>query len=481
MKLADLLKGLEYKLCGVDVNREVKHVCSDSRKADLNSLFVCIKGSRRDGHEFARHAIEKGAVVMSEKELDGAPCVITADTRLACARINSNFYGEPQKSMRMIGVTGTNGKTSVAAFLESIYKSAGVPVGVIGTLGMRALGKTITLPASEVTDVPSAMTTPDPSCLYEALSQMKAMGVKTVIMEASSHSIAQKKTEPINFDVGIFTNLSAEHLDFHQNVSEYFKIKASLFEKCKIKVVNIDDPHGKMLAEKYASAIAASRTELDEIKITDKSVSYKYGDLEITSPIAADFTLENTLLAVKCAEQLGIEEKYIEKGISSLHSIPGRMEHVLIKEKYGFDAYVDYAHTPYAMENVMRTVFKTYPDRKTTVLFGCGGDRDRSKRSEMGRIAAMFADKVIVTNDNPRKEDPEKIINDILVGISDRKHVSVIPDRRVAIDVAVQLARPGDIILLLGKGHEEYEIDSEGMHPFSERDILRECAERRLK
>ncbi len=481
MKLSQLLEGLDHSLFGVDGEREIESICSDSRAAEKNGIFVCIKGNKRDGHDFARHASENGSAVLSEKIIDGVPCVLVSDTRMADAVIHSNFYGRPQDGLRMIAVTGTNGKTSVAYYLRGILRRAGIKTGIMGTLGIKAEDETISMRESETEDIPAAMTTPDPACIYAALCKMKGMGMEAVIMEASSHAIAQKKLYPINFGVGAFTNLSPEHLDFHGSVEDYFKAKAALFEQCEKIIVNRDSVFGGRLMEKYPDGVSVSRTLVRELCTDGGRIAYKYKDLHIRARAAADFTLENTVLAAEMALQMGIDKRYIEEGIASVESIPGRMEHILKGDKYGFDAYVDYAHTPYAMETVLRSVCKYNMGRRITVVFGCGGDRDSSKRPEMGRIASMYADRVIVTGDNSRGEDPQAIISDILSGISDKGNVTVIPDRRKAIEAAVLSAEKGEVMLLLGKGHEEYEIDKNGKHSFSERDILLECAERGAK
>ncbi len=481
MKLSQLLNGLDFSLFGVCGEREIESICSDSRLAEKNGIFVCIKGNKRDGHDFARHASEKGSVVLSEKIIDGVPCVRVADTRLAGAVLHSNFFGRPQDCLRMIAVTGTNGKTSVAYYLRSILRTAGIKTGIMGTLGIKAENEIIPMRESETEDIPAAMTTPDPACIYAALYKMKNMGMEAVIMEASSHAIAQKKLSPIIFEAGAFTNLSPEHLDFHSSVEDYFKTKAALFERCEKIIVNTDSVFGKRLIGIYPRGVSVSTRNAKELCSDGGRIAYKYKDLNISATYSADFTLENTVLAAETALQLGIDKIYIEKGIASVENIPGRMEHIVRRDKYGFDAYVDYAHTPYAMERVLRSVCKYNMGKRVTAVFGCGGDRDRSKRPEMGRIASMYADRVIVTGDNPRTEDPMAIIGDILSGISDKGNVTVIPDRRKAIETAVHTAEKDEIILLLGKGHEEYEIDKNGKHSFSERDILLECAERGAK
>lgn len=459
MKLGELLADLECQLFDVDETEEITSICSDSRLATEKGIFVCIKGSERDGHDFARHAAARGSVILSEKPIDGARCVVVRDTRLANSYINSNFYGRPQKGMRMIAVTGTNGKTSVCAYLRAILRCSGIKTGIMGTLGIMAEDEVLEIRESETEDIPAAMTTPDPACIYKALYEMKNRGIEAVVMEASSHAIAQKKLDPIEFEVGGFTNLSSEHLDFHGSMEEYFKTKASLFERCRLAVVNRDDEFGKRLLEMYPESVGVSAP----------------------SGMNFDFTLQNTVLAAEIARRMGIDDIYIKNGIENIKSIPGRMEQILSLQDAGFDAYIDYAHTPYAMETVLRSLCRRAVGRRITVVFGCGGDRDKSKRAEMGRVASMYADRVIVTSDNPRREDPMAIIGDILSGISCMDNVECISNRRDAITKAVESAEYGDILLLLGKGHEQYEIDRGGKHPFSESAILRECAQRRAK
>ena len=481
MKLAELLLGLDYDLVNLSEDTEITSVCSDSRRVRRQSLFVCINGSRQNGHNYAQNAIANGAAaVVSEYAIDGIACVVCRDTRLANAFIWANYFGNPQNKLNISFVTGTNGKTSTAEYLFSILKAAGVKCGIVGTLGARTTDTVIDFRDSEIEDAPSAMTTPDPEGLYGVLSEMVRLGVKCVIMEASSHAISQKKLAPISFDVGIFTNLSHDHLDYHKTVENYFSAKASLFAKCKSKIICTDSEYGEKLAREYPDAVKVSRKNAANVKLGTTGVEYDFLDMHINSSVAAEFAVENSMLAASAALELKVPKTEIEKGISELRSISGRMEHIIFSDEYGFDAYIDYAHTPAAMRSAIESVRHIAHGRALCVLFGCGGNRDREKRSIMGSIAEMLADKIIVCADNSRDEDPADIINDILSGMKCPEYAFAIEDREVAIEFAVRQALEGEVLLLLGKGHEQYEIDKDGKHPFDERKILRRSAERKV-
>ncbi len=481
MKLSKLLSGLEYELSNLVEDAEITAVCSDSRRAGVGSLFVCITGSRQDGHSFAHLAFEKGAAaVVTEYSIEGLPCVVCRDTRFADAIIWANYYDNPQNKLNISFVTGTNGKTSTAEFMYNVLAEAGVKCGIIGTLGARTTDGPIEFCDCEMEDMPSAMTTPDPEGLYGVLRQMVRLDVRHVVMEASSHAIAQKKLAAIEFDVGIFTNLSHEHLDYHKTIENYFLTKASLFTQSKKRVICTDSIWGKRLAEMYPASAEVSRKNARNTALTAQGVEYDFLDMHIKSEVAAEFTVENTMLAAAAALEMGVDRSAIEKGICDVKNICGRMEHVIFSDEYGFDAYIDYAHTPSAMRDAIESARRISRGTPITVLFGCGGNRDREKRSLMGRCAEMLADKIIVCADNSRNEETDTIINDILSGMKCPEYAFVIEDREVAIEFAVRQACEGEVLLLLGKGHECYEIDQSGKHPFDERKILLRSAERKV-
>ena len=380
----------------------------------------------------------------------------------------------------MIGITGTNGKTSTAVFLSSIMNAAGIRTASMGTLGCGFDGEKIPCEGAEISDVPSAMTTPDPQFLYGTLSRLYKMGAEAVVMEVSSHSIAQLKVKPIHFEVGVFTNLSPEHLDFHNSMEEYYKVKASMFASCQKAVVGCDSGYGARLASELGERTRRVISREARGLVCDADgVGYTFGELRIRSAVPGLFTVQNTMLASVAARELGIDDKTIALGIASAQSIPGRMEKACSDTKNNIDVFIDYAHTPEAMEKAIKTVREFAPNRRLTVLFGCGGDRDKTKRPVMGGLAERTCDRVIITSDNPRTEDRNSIILDILAGVREHDNIRVILNRAEAIRYAVLTARRDEIILLCGKGHEDYETDSEGKHPFCEKDIAREAVRRR--
>ncbi len=473
MQLAELLSGLKYSTFGVNLRGYVKGVSSDSRTITFGSLFICIKGNRYDGHQFAEDAIRRGAVaVVSERYMCGIPCIVVKNTRLADSVIWDNFYGNPSRKMLMVAVTGTNGKTSTAAYLASAMNEGGIKTATIGTLGCSYEGDTLVFEGGEA----SSMTTPDPKLLYESLHSLRQKGADAVVMEVSSHAIAQCKVAPIRFELGIFTNLSPDHLDFHTGMEEYYKTKASLFRCCKKAVISCNCSYGRRLASELKRCCTCENDEAKWLQMSESGVSYELllGEsvLEIASASPGFFTVENTMLAAKAASMLGISPEHIGRGIAAVPFVSGRMERLEAAEAYGFHMYVDYAHTPGALAEAINCVRSIAGGRPVTVLFGCGGDRDKTKRAPMGRIAADSADRVIITSDNPRSEKKEDIIRDILCGVGSCNNIRVIVDRRSAIEYAVATAARDEFILLCGKGHENYETDGAGKHPFSEKDIV---------
>lgn len=476
MYLSELLDGLEYAISGAYADDiEISTPVTDSRDCVKDSLFICLDGTRFSGDSFAVSARELGAAacVCSRPIECGMLCVTVSDTRLAAAVIWNNYYRRPARDMRVYGITGTNGKTSTAAFLKSILEADGRNVGIIGTLGSSAMGMDISSRGAELSDIPASMTTPDPKYLYGTLRTMRDMGVGDVVMEVSSHSLLQKKVAPIDFEVGIFTNLSPEHLDCHKDMETYFKVKSTMFDKCRKTVTNGDDPYGRRLCGTYAGLDMTESTEVS------RGCSYllKYKDMKIPvkTQVSGDFTVYNTMLAAIAALETGASAEAVRIGIENVKSICGRMEHAVEHKNFGFDVYIDYAHTPRAMEAALSCFSKR--KGRLVALFGCGGDRDREKRPLMGKIASRLADKVIVTSDNPRSEEKNAIIRDIISGIPmrDMEKCTVITSRKDAIFYAVKEAIEGDVIVLLGKGHETWETGkSEKIH-FDEREILKEA------
>lgn len=483
MKLFNLLKGINTFNCNADLNLEVEKIASDHRNVSKNTVFVAIKGTKRDGNDYIKDAIKKGAVAIVTDDIKSAETnpssIFVNDTREVLAKMWSNFYGNPSKGIKTVAITGTNGKTSSAFFLYNILASAGISCGLISTVGCFINGKQLNINGGgAVPDISSTMTTPDPEALYYLYNKMKENDVEIAVIEASSHALTQKRLCGIEVEIGAFTNLSREHLDYHGDIEEYFKAKEILFKMCKLGIVNIDDEYGLKLKELHPSTctfsikgnadFCAKNIFLSE-KGCEYELEYKGEKIKIKASIIGEFTVYNTLLASCCALLLGVDKGAIAKGIFNTELIKGRVEKYRDKS-----IYIDYAHTPEAMKNVILTVKQIEQGKRLVVLFGCGGDRDKGKRAEMGKICTEFADYTVITSDNPRSEDPKRIIEDILSGIDKSKHFAVIENRRDAIKKIVQELTDNDALLLLGKGHEEYEITKEGKHFFSERKVLDE-------
>lgn len=475
MKVRDLFVGTEIAdECG-NGDIEICGVTGDSRLVKEGYAFLCIPGTKFDGHSFLPAAKENGAVVAIVEYIpEGCtlPCIVVRDARLAASYIFSNWFGNPQTSMKMIGVTGTNGKTSTTFMLSRIFEDAGWKTGIIGTI-RNSYGDHAEK---------AGMTTPDPEHLYACLAEMRDHGVQIVFMEVSSHSLVLGRVAPIHFDGAIYTNLTPEHLDFHQTMENYALAKELLFPKSDFAVFNIDNEYVKQAYEKgLCKSYSISESQDADFVASDLTyrsidgISYtlvqKNGEkLPIHCHIPGHFTVYNTLGAVSLALLMGIPAETVARAIDEIPGVPGRVERVT-PANLPFSVIIDYAHTPDALENVISSIRKTCrPDQKLTVLFGCGGDRDKTKRPIMGGIATRMADFSVITSDNCRTEDPDAIIRDIMVGVDESKpHVTIV-DRREAIRYAILHAVDGEVILIAGKGHEDYEIRKDGKHPFSEKD-----------
>ena len=494
MKLETLcfLAGLETPLDTRMAACEINAITIDSRAVVPGCMVVGIRGAKADGHAYVKQALEQGAAaVVIEREVpimkgSGAIFIRVGDTRRALARLCDAFYGHPAKGMRLIGVTGTNGKTSVSTMLKAIFDAAMIPCGLIGTVRCVCRDRVLPIRSSN----PNAnMTTPDPSELYHILALMKQEGVEVVVMETTSHALALRKLDPLTFDAAIFTNLTPEHLDFHGTMPSYFLAKASLFSKAKLAVINVDDKAAEQLILRCKGRVVrtTTRDKCAEYRATNvhirgvEGVSYRLASTSvgaaITSPIPGIFTVSNSLQAAACALEMGVNARVVRDALSALGGVEGRMERVKFDHPTDFSLFIDYAHTPDALENLLRTAKGFCGEGERIVLiFGCGGDRDRTKRPLMGAVASRFADVVYVTSDNSRSENPDGILKDILSGIDREKDYFMIRDRALAIRTAILNARAGDIILLSGKGHEKYEIDAKGKHPFDEKMIAAKAA-----
>lgn len=470
MKLSDAYGILKITPPDFLDDREIRGITCSDDKVSEGFIFAAIKGEHADGHRFIDRAVKKGAAaVLGEEDINtGGVYIRTADSEEAYGRLCSEFYSNPQRKLMCIAVTGTNGKTSVAAMLRNIFLAENIGCGLISTVE--------NICAGEVFE--ATQTTPCAEELFSLMSKMVAMGDKICVMEVSSHAIARKKVNEITFEVGVMTNVTEDHLDYHKTMEAYAKTKASLMERCKTAVVNIDDSYAPLFLNKSEKTLTygiKNRADVfpAEQSYSPQGVKIKTSAGEICLPAGGEFSVCNALAAIAAAKAVGTEDKYILKGLNGFAGVKGRME--LLKTKGEYKIYADYAHTPDALEKVL-TALRQFAPKKIITVFGCGGDRDREKRAMMGEISSRLSDFSVVTSDNPRTESPTQIIEDILKGFKTYKFVAVI-DRKEAIRFAVRMAQKGDIILLAGKGHENYQIVGAEKIPMDEREIVREIEE----
>lgn len=473
MTLNKLLSSIQCETFNF-TDTEITSVTPDPDKCVSGSLFVCIKGFHRDGHDAIKRAISNGAtatVIEADrrdvrKYLDelSVPYAVSKDNRSALSYITSRLYDDPASKLKITAVTGTNGKTSTVSMLDAIYTYAGYSCATIGTLT-------------------SNMTTPDPEELYPKLHELYKAGVTHVFMEASSHALSLGKLAPITFNNAIFTNLSAEHLDHHGNMEEYAKAKSKLFLQTKRAFINADDKYSDMMLncenENYLCSIRGQEADFIAKDVRQKGMhgsSYTvYTNnsafkIEITLP--GEFSIMNSLQAAACAYADGIHQRTIRYALKSFRGVKGRLERIQLPTNE-FSVYIDFAHTPDALKSLLKTVrsFISH-DQRLILLFGCGGDRDKSKRMAMGKIASELSDFVVITSDNSRSERTEDIISMILSGFDADCPHAIIEDRKQAIEFCISNAIHGDVIILAGKGHEEYQITRDGTRPFNERSIV---------
>ncbi len=499
MLLSELLSasGMEYDMpdrrCFANI--DINDVFVDSRQVVRNGLYIALEGLHTDSHAYLSDAEANGAsaaivsrrAVLEErvdKSRHHIPLIEVENCREAMAHIYAAWYMHPERSMLFIGVTGTNGKTTVSRMIFELLSRASYKCGLIGTTGSLISGCSTELSASSSSPIAN-MTTPDPRELYRLLFEMREKGVRYVIMEVTSHALALSKVAPIDFEVGIFTNLTEDHLDFHESMESYYLAKKSLFSKCRKAVINIDDKYGRRLSgeigcERVTCSCEGRPADINACDIRchgENGMEYRLASrrmrLRIKTKIPGYLTVINTLEAIALCDLLGVPARSIKESISEMDGVRGRLERLRFKEKVDFSVYIDYAHTPDALENLLRTAkMLSRKGQRIVLLFGCGGDREKQKRAMMGRIAVSMADLAVITSDNPRSEDPSDIIGDIISGVGDSGQFTVIEKREEAIEYAIKNARSGDIILLAGKGHEEYYIDREGRHDFSERETV---------
>lgn len=481
MKLSRLLRDVNGgDLCGKP-EREITGICSDSRRVGQGSLFVAIPGFQSDGHQYIRQAIEQGACAVVAQHApdcpvpEGVTLILVDDARRALAQLAAEWYDHPERQLRLIGVTGTNGKTTTAWLIHHILEQRGHKCGLIGTNGSIVDGPLR----------PAERTTPEAPELYGLLREMADAGCEYAAMEVSSHSLVLERVHGLHFAAAAFTNLTQDHLDFHKDMEHYFQAKALLFQRCDTAVLNLDDDWGLRLAERVSCprlTYSAKRLEADLIAknirlLPDQVQAVLVRDNDIARMrlnIPGMFSVYNGLTAIGCCLALGLTLEESAQALQSAQGICGRAE--IVPTGRDFTVMIDYSHTPDSMENILRTV-RGYARGRVVGLFGAGGDRDHAKRPIMGRIAGELCDLCVVTSDNPRSEEPEAIIRDILQGMSQKHKYKVIPDRREAIAWCIKNARKDDIIVLMGKGQETYQEIRGVKHHLDEREEVRRALE----
>jgi UDP-N-acetylmuramoyl-L-alanyl-D-glutamate--2,6-diaminopimelate ligase len=487
-QLVDLLNGSKACILAGLTNRPVRRLTADSRQVVPETLFVALRGVHTDGHRFLGEALDRGATVLVVEEFPvalqervqqaGCTVVKVPNSRQAFALLASAYHGHPGQHLRLIGITGTNGKTTTSYIIESILQAAGEAVGVIGTVNYR-IG---------TQEIPAAHTTPDAFELHDLLAQMVQANLGYAVMEVSSHALDQERVWGCRFEAAVFTNLSRDHYDYHGTAEAYFAAKARLFQDLSAvwHVLNLDDPSGQRLLHMSQARLltyglegeatlkpSAVRHGFDGIHCT---LSTTKGQLEITSPLVGRHNVYNLLAGIAVAIALDIDAGAIIQGIAQLQRVPGRLERVDCGQD--FAVFVDYAHTPDALEKVLQLVRAETTGRLITV-FGCGGDRDPGKRPLMGQVATSLSDYTIITSDNPRTEDPQHILDEIIAGVESARDYIALPERQEAIEHAIAVAQPWDTIVIAGKGHEDYQILGQTRRHFDDREVAQAALQRR--
>jgi UDP-N-acetylmuramoyl-L-alanyl-D-glutamate--2,6-diaminopimelate ligase len=457
--------GLEQVQLHGDDSVAIASVDFDSRRVGAGSLFCCLRGAHSDGHRFAASAGDAGAsALLVDHRLDvDVTQLVVADTRPAMGWLAASFFGHPGRRLTLVAVTGTNGKTTTTSFIAAILAATGRSIGTVGTLT-------------------GVHTTPESPDLQARLAQFVEEGVTAVVIEVSSHALELRRVVGCHFDVAVFTNLGHDHLDLHGTQERYFAAKALLFEPelSSAAVVNVDDPHGRLLMDVGAIPTRGyGLADIDDVHVSATSHSFTWRGQRIEVPIGGGFNVANSLAAATACAELGIELATIKRGLHEVAPVPGRFESVAVGQP--FTVIVDYAHTPDGLGQAIAAARQAAGDAAVHVVFGCGGDRDRDKRPLMGEVASRFADHVVITSDNPRSEDPMEIINATMEGVDPdyRGRVVIEPDRRRAMEIAILQARPGDVVLIAGKGHERTQAIGGQVLEFDDRTVARELLEAR--
>jgi len=477
-ELKDILYGVNIISVNGDMKATVNHLTFDSRAVTPESVFFAIKGVSSDGHDYIKQVLASGckSIVVNKEinEVEGVNIIQVENTKKALALSASTFYGEPSKELKLIGITGTNGKTTIATLLFNLYNLMGFQTGLISTVINKICDR----------DIPSTHTTPDPISLNELLREMVEEGCSHCFMEVSSHSIHQDRIGGLHFSGGAFTNVTHDHLDYHKTFKEYINVKKAFFDhlpKTAFALTNLDDKNGEVMLQntvaKKRSYALKSMSDY-HAKVLENEFSglvLNINNKELWTKLIGDFNAYNLLVVFGISQELGEDETEVLTVLSQLDSVTGRFQH--IRSNSGVTAIVDYAHTPDALENVLKTIRNIRTKNETIyTVFGCGGDRDKAKRPEMAKIACNLSDKVILTSDNPRSEEPEAIIEDMMVGVDAvnfKKALSIL-DRAQAIKTAISMAEKDDIILVAGKGHETYQEIKGVKHAFDDMAILLE-------
>jgi UDP-N-acetylmuramoyl-L-alanyl-D-glutamate--2,6-diaminopimelate ligase len=463
-----------------DATVDVANLAYDSRKAGAGTLFFCVVGEKRDGHEFAARVVEVGAAALVvERELDVAvPQVVVPSARAAMAPFAAAFWDDPTTELKVVGVTGTNGKTTTAYLTREILEAAGIQTGLMGTV------KQVVGGAEE----PVERTTPEAIDLQETFRRMIEGGDKACAIEVSSHALVLHRADAIHFDAAVFTNLTQDHLDFHSDMEDYFAAKRLLFEaEPGVRIVNVDDPYGRRLADEFECLTFSAEGADADFRAVDvtfdaggasfdtevRPKEHEVGEVRVTTGMPGHFNVANALGAFAAATALGVDAEAAAAGLAAAARVPGRFEPV--DEGQGFAVLVDYAHTPDSMENVLRAA-RRLTDGRLISVFGAGGDRDKAKRPLMGRAGGVLSDLAIVTSDNPRSEDPEAIVAEVASGVREGEAEMIVEvDRHAAIALALGRARPGDTVVIAGKGHEQgQEFEGGRKIPFDDREVARE-------
>jgi UDP-N-acetylmuramoyl-L-alanyl-D-glutamate--2,6-diaminopimelate ligase len=482
MKLTDLLGSLPKKKVYGPTDKEITGIAYDSRRLSDGELFIAIQGFQTDGHRYIPEAIARGAVavVVDREEIHGAVTTIqVSDSRKALALLAARWFDDPARTLRMVGVTGTDGKTTTAYLLHALLQEAGFKAGLIGTVTTRIGGQ----------DQPSLYTTPESLELQQALANMISQGAAFAVMEVSSHALAMDRVFGIPFELAVFTNLSRDHLDFHGDFEHYRDAKALLFERLhgpRAKaIINLDDPSSAFFMDKTTVPIITYSAEGQaDVSLIDAQLTMEGSNLEVRTPLGllqmrsrllGRYNIFNTLAATGVGIALELELDVIRRGLEAVDGVDGRFE--TIRTRKGSTVIVDYAHTPQALQRLLSAV-REMSSQRIVLIFGCGGDRDRGKRPEMADVASQMADVVLLTTDNPRSEDPLDILRQVQRGILPGITHEVIPDRREAIRRGIDLARAGDVLVVAGRGHERFQIVGSERSPFLDREVIEQELER---